>query len=59
MKLVLRIFALSIVVAGGVAAATTTTKASAALPNHQSATASMPAPCGGGHMQCEVNAPQN
>jgi hypothetical protein len=54
MKLVIRIFALAVVIAGGVAAASTS-KTAPALPSHQSATASMPSPCGGGHMECEVN----
>jgi hypothetical protein len=48
MKLVIRIFALSIVIAGSVAAATTS-KSASALPSHQSATARMPFPnCGPG-----------
>jgi len=48
MKLVIRIFALSIVIAGAAAAATTSQTASA-LPSHQSATARLPFPaCGPG-----------
>jgi hypothetical protein len=51
MKLVLRIFALSIVVVGGVASILAP-KDAAALASHQSATASMPSPACGGHMGC-------
>jgi len=56
MKSVIRIFALSVVVAGAAAAATTP-KAAPALPSHQSATASMPSPaCGPGKPGgCMVN----
>jgi hypothetical protein len=55
MKLVLRLFVLSITVAGGAAAAASMT--TPAFPSHQSATASMPGPvCGyGGHIPCEVS----
>jgi hypothetical protein len=53
MKLALRIFALSIVVAG-VAAAATTSKIASAPPSHQSATASMPAPGCSPSMPCAV-----
>jgi hypothetical protein len=52
MKLVIRIFALSIAVAGITAA--TTSKTAVNFPSHQSATASMPAPVCGGHWQCAV-----
>jgi hypothetical protein len=46
MKLTIRIFALSIVVAGAAAAATTP-KTARAIPSHQSATATLPTPgCG-------------
>ena len=51
MKLAIRIFVLSIVVAGGAAAAITP-KTTPALPSHQSASASMPIPQCGGHMGC-------
>jgi hypothetical protein len=44
MKLAIRIFALSIAVAGVAAAATTSKTARVVLPSHQSATASLPAP---------------
>jgi hypothetical protein len=48
MKLAIRIFVLSIVVAGGAAAAITP-KTAPGLPSHQSASASVPAPaCGPG-----------
>jgi hypothetical protein len=48
MKLAMRIFALSVVVAGGAAAATSPS-AAPAMPSHQSATAHMPGPmCGPG-----------
>jgi len=51
MKLAIRIFVLSVVVAGAAAAATTS-KSAPAIRSHQSATASMPiVPCGG-HMAC-------
>jgi hypothetical protein len=43
MKLVIRILALSVVVAGGAAAAITP-KSAPAIKSHQSATASMPVP---------------
>jgi hypothetical protein len=43
MKLAIRIFALSVVVAGAAAAATTP-KAAPAIPSHQSATDNMPGP---------------
>jgi P pilus assembly chaperone PapD len=46
MKFAIRIFALSVVVAGAAAAAVTP-KTTPAIPSHQSATASMPVPgCG-------------
>ena len=46
MKLAIRIFALSVVVAGAAAAAVTP-KTAPIIPSHQSATASMPIPgCG-------------
>jgi len=51
MKLAIRIFALSIVVAGAAAAATTQ-KSATGIPNHQSATDSMPGPGCGPHMGC-------
>jgi hypothetical protein len=54
MKLVIRIIALSVVIAGGVAAASTS-KTAPVVPSHQSATASMPFWICGGHMACEVN----
>jgi hypothetical protein len=44
MKFAIRIFALSVVVAGGAAAATTSKTAPVVLPSHQSATARMPVP---------------
>ncbi len=48
MKLAIRLFVLSMVVAGGAAAAITP-KTAPALPTHQSASASMPLPsCGPG-----------
>jgi hypothetical protein len=48
MKLAIRIFVLSIIVASGAAAAITP-KTTPALPSHQSASASMPVPgCGPG-----------
>jgi hypothetical protein len=53
MKLAIRIFVLSIVVAGG-AAASITPKSAPALPSHQSATASMPAPGCSPTMPCAV-----
>jgi hypothetical protein len=52
MKLAIRIFALSVVVAGVTAAAITPKTSTVVLPSHQSATASMPSPCCGGHMLC-------
>jgi hypothetical protein len=46
MKLAIRIFALSVVVAGAAAAATTP-RSAPAIPSHQSASASLPIPeCG-------------
>jgi hypothetical protein len=48
MKLVVRIFALSVVVAGA-AAATTSKTTHVMLPSHQSATASVPGPVCGPH----------
>ena len=56
MKLTIRIFVLSIVVAGGAAAAVTP-KAAPAFPSHQSASASVPLPsCGPGQPGgCLVN----
>ena len=46
MKFAIRIFTLSLIVAGAAAAAVTP-KTAPAIPSHQSATASMPAPgCG-------------
>ena len=53
MKLAIRIFVLSIVVAGGAAAAITP-KTAPALPSHQSASTSVPAPACGPHMECAV-----
>jgi hypothetical protein len=53
MKLAIRIFVLSIVVAGGAAAAITP-KSAPALPSHQSATARMPITMCGPHMDCAV-----
>jgi len=52
MKHVIRIFALSVVVAGAAAAAVTP-KNAPAVTNHQSATASVPTPACGGRM-CPV-----
>ncbi len=49
MKLAIRIFALSVVVAGA-AAASVTSASTKTLPSHQSATASMPNPYCGPHM---------
>ncbi|MGA3373127.1 MAG: hypothetical protein ABSC48_15330 [Terracidiphilus sp.] len=47
MKLAIRVFALSVVLAGAAAAATSP-KTALAISNHQSATATMPVPgCGG------------
>jgi hypothetical protein len=57
MKLAIRIFALSIVVAGAAAAATTPTS-SAALPSRQSATDTMPGPGCGPHMGCPTDPSQ-
>jgi len=54
MKLVIRIFALAVVVAGGVAAASTS-KTAPVVPSQQSATAHMPIPACGGHMGCVVS----
>ena len=52
MKLAIRIFALTIVVAGAAAAATTP-KTASAIPSHQSATAHLPVPeCGPGIPGC-------
>jgi hypothetical protein len=53
MKLAIRIFALSFVIAGAAAAAVTP-KSAPALPSHQSATASMPGPVCGPHL-CPPN----
>ncbi len=53
MKLAIQIFALSIVVAGA-AAASVSPKALNVIASHQSATASMPAPCCGPHLACAV-----
>ncbi len=58
MKLVIRIFALSIVIAG-VAAAATTSKAAPTLPSHQSATESMPGPVCGGQLACSDDPSDN
>jgi hypothetical protein len=58
MKLVIRIFALSIVIAGAAAAATMPKPASA-LVSHQSATGRMPSPACGGHMGCVANPTPN
>jgi hypothetical protein len=44
MRLAIRIFVLSVVVAGAAAAATTSKTAPVVLLSHQSATASMPGP---------------
>ena len=49
MKLAIRIFALSVVVAGA-AAASVSSASMKAFPSHQSATASMPNPYCGPHM---------
>ena len=49
MKLAIRIFALSVVVAGATAAATTSRIAPAAFPSHQSGTFSLPGPVCGPH----------
>lgn len=57
MKLVVRIFALSVVVAGAAAAATTSKTAPVVFPSHQSATASFPMPVCARHL-CAVN-PEN
>ncbi len=57
MKLALRIFAFSIVLAG-VAAAAVTPRTAAVVSSHQSATASMPGPGCGPHI-CPVNPPSN
>jgi len=53
MKLVIRIFALSVVVAGA-AAASVSSPATHAVASHQSATASMPNPVCGPHW-CNPN----
>ncbi|MGB9409013.1 MAG: hypothetical protein WCA89_15870 [Terracidiphilus sp.] len=53
MKLAIRIFTLSVVVAG-VAAAAVTPKTAPAIPSHQSASASFPAP-GCGPYMCPNN----
>jgi hypothetical protein len=53
MKLAIRIFVLSIVVAGGAAAAVTP-KTAPALPSHQSASASVPIPVCSPTMPCAV-----
>lgn len=57
MRLVIRIFVLSVIVAGGAAAATTSKTPTMVLPSHQSATASVPVPACGPHMPggCMVN----
>jgi hypothetical protein len=52
MKLAIRIFALFVVVVGVAAAATTSKTAPVVIQSHQSATATMPAPCGGPHVGC-------
>lgn len=49
MKLAIRIFALSVVVAGGAAAAITPRTAHA-VPSHQSASATLPIPVCGPHI---------
>jgi hypothetical protein len=51
MKLAIRVFALSIVLAG-VASAALAPKSAPALSSHQSATASMPIPGCGPHIAC-------
>ncbi|MGO9776136.1 MAG: hypothetical protein ACLQGT_03940 [Terracidiphilus sp.] len=53
MKLAIRIFVLSIVVAGGAAAAITP-KTAPALPSHQSASATVPIPVCSPTMPCAV-----
>jgi hypothetical protein len=58
MKLAIRIFVLSVVVAGAGAAAATSKTALIASSSHQSATASVPLPiCGAGHTYCHVVSP--
>lgn len=57
MKLAIRIFTLSVVVAG-VAAAAVTPKTAPAVPSHQSASASFPAP-GCGPYMCPANPGSN
>jgi hypothetical protein len=59
MKLVIRLFALCVVVAGVAAAATTSKVSTVVFASRQSATASMPSPCCGGHMACPVQTPNN
>lgn len=54
MKLAVRIFALSLAVAG-ITAAASTSKTAPVLPSHVAAAASMPTPFCGGHMACAVN----
>jgi hypothetical protein len=57
MRLAIRIFALSVVVAGAAAAATTS-KSAPAVPSHQSATASLPTPgCGPYMPTCFAQSP--
>ena len=58
MKLIIRILALAVVIAGGVAAAATS-KTAPALPNHQSATATMPIPACGPNMPCPIDSSGN
>ena len=53
MKLAIRIFVMSLVVAGGAAAAITP-KTAPALPSHQSASASVPMPVCSPTMPCAV-----
>ncbi len=54
MKLAVRIFALSLAVAG-ITAAASTSKTAPVLPSHLSATASTPMVMCGGHMTCAAN----
>jgi hypothetical protein len=53
MKLAIRVFALSVVVASAAAAVAVSPKTAPALPSHQSATASLPIPQCGPHI-CPV-----
>ncbi|MGD0547039.1 MAG: hypothetical protein ABR991_04345 [Terracidiphilus sp.] len=55
MKLAIRIFALSIVIAGGAAAATTS-RTAPAFPSHQAATAGVAAPGCGPYICAEESA---